>query len=269
MTAPKPALAMAAPAYPPNSAWDELVGSPQYHVMRSHTIAPISPAKITPYVTTARSTMPAPTVFATAVPNPNAAMKLKNAAHMTAFPGREHARRHDRGDRIRRVVKPVDVVENERRQDDGADDVNLRHHGMVSRYAFLTTTPSRRLATSSQRSVASSRKSRISFHLMIITAIVFVVEETPERTLVDAIGFVLEAIDLDGALGHARALLERLDRQLHLIDAQRHDARELARAESNRLDLVHAGRPLPTRRWRPSHRRATSPAHGCPRDRSA
>ena len=34
-----------------------------------------------------RSTMPAPTVFATAVPNPNAATKLKNAAHMTALPG--------------------------------------------------------------------------------------------------------------------------------------------------------------------------------------
>ena len=31
--------------------------------------------------------MPAPTVFATAVPNPNAATKLKNAAHTTAFPG--------------------------------------------------------------------------------------------------------------------------------------------------------------------------------------
>ena len=31
--------------------------------------------------------MPAPTVFATAVPNPNAATKLKNAAHTTALPG--------------------------------------------------------------------------------------------------------------------------------------------------------------------------------------
>ena len=31
--------------------------------------------------------MPAPTVFATAVPNPKAATKLKNAAHTTALPG--------------------------------------------------------------------------------------------------------------------------------------------------------------------------------------
>ena len=35
-------------------------------------------------VTTDRSTMPAPTVLATAVPNPNAARKLKAAAQMTA-----------------------------------------------------------------------------------------------------------------------------------------------------------------------------------------
>jgi hypothetical protein len=38
-------------------------------------------------VTIARSTIPAPTVWATAVPNPNAATKLKNAAHMTALAG--------------------------------------------------------------------------------------------------------------------------------------------------------------------------------------
>ena len=31
--------------------------------------------------------MPEPTVWATAVPNPNAATKLKNAAQTTAFPG--------------------------------------------------------------------------------------------------------------------------------------------------------------------------------------
>lgn len=50
-------------------------------------IAPIRPEKITAKVTMVMSTMPAPTVFATAVPNPNAAMKLKNAAHTTALPG--------------------------------------------------------------------------------------------------------------------------------------------------------------------------------------
>ena len=56
-------------------------------MIRSHTIAPISPAKITEKVTTCRSTRPEPTVFATAVPKVNAATKLKNAAQMTALPG--------------------------------------------------------------------------------------------------------------------------------------------------------------------------------------
>src|ERR1043166_3560100 len=87
MIARNPALAPAAPAYPPNSACDELVGSPRYQVMRFHTIAPIRPAKITEYVTTDRSTIPAPTLLATAVPTMNAAEKLKKAAHATAWPG--------------------------------------------------------------------------------------------------------------------------------------------------------------------------------------
>ena len=87
MITPSPALAMAAPAYPPMSACDELVGRPTYQVMRSQTMAPTSPEKITASVTELMSIMPEPTVFATAVPNPNAATKLKNAAQITAWPG--------------------------------------------------------------------------------------------------------------------------------------------------------------------------------------
>ena len=56
-------------------------------MIRSQTIAPTSPARITAKVTIVMSIMPEPTVLATAVPNPNAAAKLKNAAHMTALPG--------------------------------------------------------------------------------------------------------------------------------------------------------------------------------------
>src|SRR5688572_32315320 len=58
-----------------------------YQEIRSHAIAPIRPAAITENETTPRSIIPEPTVFATAVPNPNAATKLKNAAHATAWPG--------------------------------------------------------------------------------------------------------------------------------------------------------------------------------------
>src|SRR5258706_6920088 len=69
------------------SAWDELVGKPKYHVIRSHTIAPTRPPRITPKVTTEISIIPLPIVLATAVPKPNAATKLKNAAQTTACPG--------------------------------------------------------------------------------------------------------------------------------------------------------------------------------------
>ena len=78
---------MAAPIIPPIKAWEELVGRPKYHVITSHTIAPARPANTTAKVTTLTSIMPRPIVVATAVPNPNAAMKLKNAAQTTAFPG--------------------------------------------------------------------------------------------------------------------------------------------------------------------------------------
>ena len=67
------------------------------------------------------STIPLPIVWATPVPNTNAATKLKNAAQTTALPGRQHARRHDRRDRIGGVVKAVDVVEDERDEDEAAD----------------------------------------------------------------------------------------------------------------------------------------------------
>ena len=56
-------------------------------MIKSQTIAPIRPAKITANVTTLMSTRPEPTVLATAVPNVNAATKLKNAAQITALPG--------------------------------------------------------------------------------------------------------------------------------------------------------------------------------------
>src|SRR5689334_19685866 len=87
MIAEKPAFATAAPAYPPMSACDELVGSPKIQVIRSQIIAPVRPPNTTAKVTMLMSIMPAPTVLATAVPNVKAATKLKKAAQMTAFPG--------------------------------------------------------------------------------------------------------------------------------------------------------------------------------------
>ena len=125
------------------SACDELVGRPMYQVIRSQTIAPISPAKITAKVTARMSIIPEPIVFATAVPNPKAATKLKKAAQTTALPGRQHARGHDGGDRVRRVVEPVDVVEGERDRDEQDDDGQRIHDEPLAVPSEpLTTAPS-------------------------------------------------------------------------------------------------------------------------------
>src|SRR5439155_13701411 len=69
---PQPALATAAPAIPPINAWDEDVGSPKYHVITSHAIAPMRPAKTTAMVNTVGWTTPLAIVDATLV------LKMRN-----------------------------------------------------------------------------------------------------------------------------------------------------------------------------------------------
>ncbi len=84
---PKPALATAAPAYPPIKACEELVGIPKYQVIRFQMMAPRSPPRMTHWSTTLASTTPLPTVLATWTPKPKAATKLKKAAQATACMG--------------------------------------------------------------------------------------------------------------------------------------------------------------------------------------
>src|SRR5262245_31375303 len=55
--------------------------------MRSHKIAPTKPANSTYWVTASNTIIPDPKVFATFVPKPKAATKLKKAAHRTAKRG--------------------------------------------------------------------------------------------------------------------------------------------------------------------------------------
>ena len=51
--------------------------------------------------------------------------------------------------------------------------------------------------------------------------IVLVVEQPADRFLVDAVGFVLEPVDLDRVRGDALVLLQRIERQPHLLGATR------------------------------------------------
>src|SRR5215510_8175648 len=85
---PSPALVTAAPASPPIKACELLEGIPHHQVNRFQQLAPINAPKITAASTTSAATIPVPTVWATWSPKNKKAMKLKNAAHMTAYCGR-------------------------------------------------------------------------------------------------------------------------------------------------------------------------------------
>ena len=86
-SAPKPPLAIPAPASPPISACELLDGMPANAVKIFQVIAPTSAPRITCGSTTPGTMMPIPTVFATLSPKNRNAMKLKNAAQQTAYFG--------------------------------------------------------------------------------------------------------------------------------------------------------------------------------------
>jgi hypothetical protein len=78
-----PDVAIAAPTIPERTAWLDEVGSPKYHVIKSQTIAAVSAEITVTCVIDAACTSPAPTVFATAVPD-NAPTIFSMAAINTA-----------------------------------------------------------------------------------------------------------------------------------------------------------------------------------------
>src|SRR6185437_201481 len=82
-----PPRAIAAPAYPPINACDELEGMPKYQVMRFQAIAPSSAARMTFGLTKLCVIIPPPIAFATASEPVNAAAKLNVAAQSTAANG--------------------------------------------------------------------------------------------------------------------------------------------------------------------------------------
>src|SRR5690242_9353190 len=83
-----PAFMTPAPTRPPISACELLDGMPAHHVIRFQAIAPIRAPKITRASMTSAATMPVPMVWATCTPKTKKAMKLKNAAHATAWRAR-------------------------------------------------------------------------------------------------------------------------------------------------------------------------------------
>ena len=125
---------------------------------------PTSAAAITVWDSTSGSMIPPLIVTATFVPT-SAPAKLAAELIAIAQPGAQRART-DRGrDRVRGVVKAVDVVEDDRQADHRQQD---RRHAVPK--VRSTTIRSITFATSSQESIVSSRMEYTSFHLMISTA---------------------------------------------------------------------------------------------------
>ena len=103
-------------------------------------------------VTTDRSIIPLPIVFATCVPRTKAATKLKNAAQATACCGEST--------RVETTVaiefaEAVQEVEDQRDEDDGDEDGHVE--GTARAQAFLITTLPMMWVKSLQESQASSR----------------------------------------------------------------------------------------------------------------
>ena len=82
-----PPATQVAPIRPPNSACDELEGSPRNQVSRFHRMAPTSPAKITTGLMSVSSTSPPEIVFATWTDR-KAPARFRQAAIATAILGR-------------------------------------------------------------------------------------------------------------------------------------------------------------------------------------
>ena len=86
--------------------------------------------------------------------------------------------------------------------------------------------------------MASSSRSSISFHFITVMRVLLFLEQPAQRLVVHVVGGVLEAIDLDRALVHVLALLERFDGDPDLHRRLPDQRRELARAVAERRHAV-------------------------------
>ena len=82
-----PPSTMPAPISPPIRAWEELLGSPKYHVTIFQMMALLKADRIRRLSTIAGLMMPVPIVLATWTPTKKTAENSKNAAQITAYLG--------------------------------------------------------------------------------------------------------------------------------------------------------------------------------------
>ena len=117
------AEAKVAPQSPPISAWLELEGRPSHHVNRFQAIAARSAASSVVAETKWVSTRPWPIVLATAVPRQRP-QQIENRGQDEGLARGQDFGGNGRGDGVGRVVEAIDVLEDQRHQQ---DDQNERH----------------------------------------------------------------------------------------------------------------------------------------------
>ena len=158
---PVPALAMTAPTMPPISACDELDGMPNHQVTTFQAIAPISAPKTTWWSTTPGSAIPLPTVAATLRWKMKIATTLKKAAKTIACCGFRTPVETTVAIEFAASWKPFMKSNATASATSSATTPNEISVGVTRPAAqeFSRTTPSIRLATSSQRSEIDSSSS--------------------------------------------------------------------------------------------------------------
>ena len=159
-------------------------------MIRFQPIAPMSPAKTTPIVSTSGSTTPVAIVAATTVPNTRKATKLKNAAQTTATRG--DSTRVDTTVAIELAAswKPLTKSNAERDRDD--DDDRERLHRVQACFRTMASTTSE---MSSIVSSASSIASTTSFQYNVAVALNSTEYRRREGLAVDHVALGLQAVD--------------------------------------------------------------------------
>ena len=117
LSAPVPAATIVAPSRPPIRAWLLELGRPCCQVIRFQAIAPMSAAARTAWVVVASSTRPGPDRLGDRGPG-EGPDEVERGGHQDRVARGERPGRDRRGDRVRGVVEPVDVVEDDRQQHD-------------------------------------------------------------------------------------------------------------------------------------------------------
>src|SRR5688500_12800968 len=205
--------------------------------MRFQMMAPRSPARMTFGSTTAAWIIPLPSVFATAVPTVNAAMKLKNAAQMTAAIGLST-----------RVPTTVAMEFAESWKPLMKSKTNATAT-IATTYVTTALRVLERDALEDVRHVLTLVQRTLERVVQLLPLDdlqrigILSIEQAPDREMVDRVALLLEGLDLPRLLDHQTALLHPDDGFLDPRGRSHQDRRQHLRRLARLLDPEHRHAP--------------------------